>query len=92
MTHPTNRPLVLLASLLAVMVTTLQGQQPSPSANLPRADDTFRFRSGVELINVTTTVSDASGRFVPGLRKEDFLVFELLLCSPVDLSRRWLEN
>ena len=36
----------------------------------------FTFRSGVELINVTTTVTDDSGRFVSGLQKEDFTVFE----------------
>ena len=37
---------------------------------------TFRFRTGVELINVTATVTDANGRFVSGLRKEDFRLFE----------------
>jgi Ca-activated chloride channel homolog len=36
----------------------------------------FTFRSGVELINVTTTVTDDAGRFVSGLRKEDFTVYE----------------
>lgn len=36
----------------------------------------FRFHSGVELINVTATVTDQDGRFVPGLRKEDFIVYE----------------
>ena len=36
----------------------------------------FRFRSGVELINVTATVTDRSGRFVPGLRQTDFAVYE----------------
>ena len=36
----------------------------------------FTFRSGVELINVTTTVTDEDGRFVSGLRKEDFTVYE----------------
>ena len=35
-----------------------------------------RFRSGVELINVTATVTDDDGRFVSGLRKEDFTVYE----------------
>jgi len=30
----------------------------------------------VELVNVTATVTDASGRFVRGLRQEDFRVFE----------------
>ena len=36
----------------------------------------FRFRSGVELINVTATVTDRTGRFLQGLTKEDFVVFE----------------
>jgi Ca-activated chloride channel family protein len=36
----------------------------------------FRFRSGVELINVTATVTDRSGRFFPGLTQADFLVYE----------------
>jgi Ca-activated chloride channel family protein len=34
------------------------------------------FRAGVDLVRVTTTVTDASGRFVTGLRKEDFVVYE----------------
>jgi Ca-activated chloride channel homolog len=38
--------------------------------------ESFRFRSGVELINVTATVTDDGGRFVSGLRKEDFRVFD----------------
>ena len=38
--------------------------------------ESFRFRSGVELINVTATVSDGTGRFVSGLRQEDFRVYE----------------
>ena len=36
----------------------------------------FRFKSGVELINVTATVTDSESRFVSGLRKEDFTVDE----------------
>ena len=36
----------------------------------------FRFKSGVELINVTATVTDERGRFVSGLRPEDFAVYE----------------
>lgn len=36
----------------------------------------FKFKSGVELINVTATVTDRSGRFYGRLRKEDFQVFE----------------
>jgi Ca-activated chloride channel family protein len=46
-------------------------QQPAP-----KDQESFRFRTGVELINVTATVSDQSGRFVSGLRKEDFRVYQ----------------
>ena len=63
----------LCAAGLAVAVT-LQAQQERSSP--PPQGDRFRFRSGIELINVTATVSDASGRFVPGLRREDFLVYD----------------
>jgi VWFA-related protein len=48
------------------------------SAQTQSGGDTqgFKFKSGVELINVTATVTDAVGRFVPGLRLEDFDVYE----------------
>ena len=36
----------------------------------------FRFRTGIELINVTATVTDTRGRFVPDLEKDDFLLYE----------------
>ena len=36
----------------------------------------FSFRTSVELINVTATVTDAQGRFVPGLTAGDFEVYE----------------
>src|SRR5256885_13030178 len=39
-------------------------------------EDAFRFKSGVELVNVTATVSDDNGHFVSGLTKDDFTVFE----------------
>jgi Ca-activated chloride channel family protein len=38
--------------------------------------DDFKFRSGVELVNVTAAVTDKSGRFVPGLRQDDFVIYE----------------
>ncbi len=40
------------------------------------AQDGFRFRSGVELVNVTATVTDDDGRFVSNLTKDDFTLFE----------------
>jgi VWFA-related protein len=36
----------------------------------------FRFHSSIELVNVTATVTDNSGHFVPELKQTDFLVFE----------------
>ena len=68
-----KRAVAFFGLLVAVLfgAQTLGGQQ-RPSD----ADEGFRFRTGVELINVTATVTDSRGRFVSGLRKEDFIVHE----------------
>jgi Ca-activated chloride channel family protein len=58
------RPLAAAATLAALAVVTTSAQEG------------FRFKSGVELINVTATVTDDDGRFVSGLRQDDFSVFE----------------
>jgi Ca-activated chloride channel family protein len=60
------------AIALALTASTL-----TTRAQDTRADqDGFRFTSGVELVNVTATVTDENGRFVPSLTKDDFAVFE----------------
>jgi VWFA-related protein len=41
-----------------------------------QTQDGFRFKSGVELVNVTATVSDDNGRFVSGLTRDDFAVYD----------------
>ena len=64
--------LALALALLAGGAFTVWAQQPDDHAD----DRAFRFRTGVELINVTATVTDTRGRFVPGLEKDDFLVYE----------------
>ena len=56
----------LCASALAVV---LSGQERP-------GGEGFSFRTGVELINVTATVTDEQGRFVPGLTADDFHVYE----------------
>ena len=38
--------------------------------------DGFRFRTGVDLVSVTATVTDRSGHFAPGLTQDDFTVYE----------------
>jgi len=68
------KPFHGVAVLAGVLITasTLGGQQPDE----PVQGGAFRFKSGVELINVTATVSDAAGRFVAGLKMEDFVVYD----------------
>jgi Ca-activated chloride channel family protein len=57
----------VLAAAVAAAVTAV-GAQPQ--------DDGFKFKSGVELVNVTATVSDDNGHFVSDLTKDDFTVLE----------------
>ena len=73
MTH-TAAPAALAALAITVLggTYTVRGQQPEAT----EGDRVFRFRAGVELINVTATVTDSRGRFVPGLTRDDFLVYE----------------
>jgi Ca-activated chloride channel family protein len=56
----------LLAALFTVAVASVS----------VAAQDGFRFRSGVELVNVTATVTDESGRFVSDLNKDDFTIYD----------------
>ncbi len=58
--------------MIAGAVLALAGTSPLAQ----QKPDGFRFKSGVELINVTATVTDRSGRFYGRLRQEDFVVYE----------------
>ena len=69
------RALFLVVAALT-LVATVQGQRVDGPQGTPPSSDTFRFKSGVELVNVTATVSDSNGRFVPGLTRDDFVVYE----------------
>jgi VWFA-related protein len=62
------------AAIVLLAAVSLQGQQPAQPA--PEQREGFRFKTGVELVNVTATVTDVSGRFVSGLTKDDFKVYE----------------
>src|SRR3954464_12255426 len=66
----------LIASALLVsssVILSAQDPQQQPPQSDPQA---FKFRTGIELINVNATVSDESGRFVSGLTKDDFRVLD----------------
>lgn len=61
-----------LAALVAAAGMLALAQQPQQ----PQNGEAFTFKTGVELINVTATVTDQSGRFVSGLTKDDFRVYD----------------
>jgi len=67
---------VAVVCALVLAMGSLHAQDKDKSDKGERGDQGVRFRSGVEVINVTATVSDANGRFVPGLRQDDFVVYE----------------
>jgi VWFA-related protein len=84
----------LIATLIAattVVVSAQSGQQqppppqpPSPQQQPPpKEGQAFKFRTGVELVNVNATVTDQSGRFVSGLNQNDFQVYDDGQLQPV---------
>lgn len=64
------------AGLLLAGGARPEGRAYDPQQPAQSDTQSFRFRTGVELINVTATVTDETGRFVSGLRKEDFRVYQ----------------
>jgi VWFA-related protein len=66
------RTITLIPVVVAAAFATLVAQPAEPQ----QTAQSFRFRTGVELINVNATVTDSTGRFVSGLNKEDFRLFE----------------
>jgi VWFA-related protein len=69
------RAAMVLAALASTMIVA-HAQSPARPQEGDRQDDGFWFRTGVELVNVTATVTDGSGRYVKGLRQDDFVVYE----------------
>jgi Ca-activated chloride channel family protein len=64
--HSALPRLAVVSMLAGLAAAALEAQTP----------DGARFSSGVELINVTATVTDDDGRFAAGLAREDFTVYE----------------
>ena len=63
---------IAVAAFVAAAMAAVMAQEPKQDSD----KQSFRFRSGVDLINVTATVSDGQGRFVSGLKQEDFRIYE----------------
>jgi VWFA-related protein len=67
----------MMKSTSLILLTGLFfGAAMIPASGQQQEERSFRFRTGIELINVTATVTDGSGRFVSGLRRQDFRIFE----------------
>lgn len=64
---PASRPYQVVSS-----------QPPTPSSEppAPQSPDQPTFRAGVEVVSLTVTVTDRDGRFVGGLPRDAFSVFE----------------
>jgi VWFA-related protein len=60
-------------SLLAVATDGVEGRQ----------DQQPRFRTGVDVVSVSATVTDANGRFVRNLTRDDFVIYEDGVAQPV---------
>lgn len=70
----TSPRFVLCAGLAAAALAVGLTAQDRSAPEEPPAG--FRFKSGVELVNVTATVTDDRGRFVGGLTQRDFSVLD----------------
>jgi len=67
MWFPIQRTHLIALTVLTVLISSL-GELAGQEG--------YRFRSGIELINVTATVTDRSGRFVADLNEPDFTVYD----------------
>jgi VWFA-related protein len=66
--HSRLRSVGFAAAVALLSVATLAQERP--------AGQGFSFKTGVDLVNVSVTVTDGNGRFVSGLKKDDFIVYE----------------
>ncbi len=67
--------LVLFASLVT-LAGLAQAQKPKPSPTPPREEDQESITTFIRRVRLPITVVDKKGQFVPGLTRNDFLIFE----------------
>jgi len=77
---------VLTGILIAILILSLQvfGQAPAPQQPPPTApatpagtiDNPVRLNVSVDMVNIPAIVRDTSGRYVDGLKQDDFKVLE----------------
>jgi len=69
-----HSPRIIAPAILAVLVVA--GVSMSARRQEKPTGQGFSFRSSVNLINVTATVTDSQGHFVSGLTANDFELYE----------------
>jgi Ca-activated chloride channel homolog len=61
--HPSIALVAATATVAVIAISGARAQQPV-------------FKSGVDLVNVTATVTDGDGRFISGLTRENFVIYD----------------
>jgi len=79
--------LVSTAALIALVGATSPGAQAQLSQS-PPAGGLAVFKSGVDVVNLAVTVTDAKGRFITNLAEVDFEVLEEGVHQPLTLFTR----
>lgn len=70
-------PVLVAVLLIFGLVSRFSAQDPSRTGQAPTsASGAFRVKVDVDLVLVTATVTDRSNRFIPGLEREHFQIFE----------------
>lgn len=67
---------VMLVAALSAVTLVAQSREQGGTRPPTQTEGSFKFKTAVDLINVSATVTDVSERFVTGLRKEDFILWE----------------
>ncbi len=75
--------LALLVSFIS-LAGLAQAQKPKPSPTPPREDDQESITTFIRRVRLPITVVDKKGQFVPGLTRNDFLIFEDKVAQQVE--------
>src|SRR5207249_2969144 len=71
---PTLSGVMIVASLAVITISAAQAPQTPPSGGQGPPRPTFR--TGVDLVSLSVTVTDGNGHYVTDLEQDDFSVFE----------------
>lgn len=77
------RPVCLLRRALICFLIVLQAPSAGAQSQQPAPPREGTIRVSVDRVNVGVIVTDAQGRFIEGLRREDFLVFDNAAQQPL---------